>query len=58
MNFNYGKFMLFGLLLLTIAGCSKAGGGGSNRSLITQDEIEQNKKAAAMKRPGGELKRP
>ena len=51
MNFKYGKFVAFGFLLLTIAGCSKAGGGGSNRDLITQDEIEQNKKAAAMKRP-------
>ena len=55
MNFKYGKFVIFGLLLLTIAGC---GGNktGSNRDLITQDEIEQNKKAAAQKRPGSEQK--
>ena len=50
MNFKNGRFVAFGLLLLTLAGC---GGNktGSNRDLITQDEIEQNKKAAAQKRP-------
>ena len=56
MNSKYGKFVVLGLLL-TIAGvgCSNAAGGsGANRDLITQDEIEQNKKAAAMKHPGGE----
>ena len=37
MNFKYGKFVAFGLLLLTIAGCSK------ERPTITQDELDQNK---------------
>ena len=52
MNSKYGKFVVLGLLL-TIAGvgCSKAGSNGSNRPLITQDEIQKNKEAAAMKRP-------
>ena len=47
---NYGRFLALGLLLLTLAGC---GGNktGNNRDLITQGETEQNKKAAAQKRP-------
>ncbi len=57
MNFNYGRFVVFGLLLLAIAGCS-SNKGGSNRDLITQDEIEQNKKAAAQKRPDDLVKKP
>ena len=52
MNFKNGKFVVLGLLLIIAgAGCSKSGGAGSNRDLITQDEIEQNKKNAAAKRP-------
>ena len=40
MNFRYGKFVAFGLLLMVIAGCSK------ERPLMDQEEIDQNKKAA------------
>ena len=51
MNFKYGKLVILGLtLIIAGAGCSNAGG-GANRPLITQDEIEKNKKDAAMKRP-------
>ncbi len=57
MNLKYVRFAVFGLLLLAIAGCGK-GNGGSNRDLITQDEIEQNKKAAAQKRPDDSVKKP
>ena len=38
MNFRYGKFVAFGLLLMVIAGCSK------ERPLMEQAEIDQNKK--------------
>ena len=60
MNFKYGKFAVLGLLIIIAGvGCSNsAGGSGSNRDLISQDEIEQNKKAATMERPSGELKKP
>lgn len=37
MEIKYGKFLAAGLLLLTIAGCSK------ERPTLTQDEIQQNK---------------
>ena len=39
MEIKYGKFLAFGLLLLTIAGCSK----GSQQTM-TQDEFERNRK--------------
>ncbi len=48
MNLKNGKFVIFGFLVIVLAGCGNKT--GSNRDLITQDEIEQNKKAAAMKR--------
>ena len=53
MNSKYGKFAVLGLLIIIAGvGCSKAGGGsGANRPLMTQEEMDQNKKDAAMKRP-------
>lgn len=50
MNFKCASFVVLGFLLLAIAGCGNSNS-GSNRDLITQDEIEQNKKAASQKRP-------
>ncbi len=56
MNFKYARFVAFVLLLLAIAGCSN--NSGNNRDLITQDEIEQNKKAASQKRPDDSTQKP
>ena len=53
MNLKYGKFVVLSLLVIIAGvGCSKAGGaGGSNRPLMTQEEMEQNKQNANAKRP-------